>query len=312
MNIKKINLNIFRKRSKKSSTLHYKNTILFRIVLIFVNSLVKMVRNDGFEYAGYMTFLMILSTFPFIFLLTTLAGFVTYVFGTTIINMSVIIDIIFSGLTDATSENLKPYISAIVNIPSINLINMVIAGALWTSSSLIEGIRTILNKIYRISEPPNYILRRILSIIQVIVLMFILTLSLIMLSAPTIIHGLQQVGSYKIFAIIGSRNYLLFSTAIFLLIWAMYYFIPSKKQGLINTLPGTIVAFISMNLSASLYSEYIKQTFANIELVYGGITSVIITTLFFYLISLSIIYGGEFNHYFSKLILLRVQNRKTN
>lgn len=295
-----------------SNKFKYRHFIIFRIFYIFANSLVKMVKNDGFEYAGYMTFLMILSTFPFIFLLTALAGFVTHVFGSSIINMSTIIDMIFSGLPSTTSEVLKPYIYAIVNIPSISLINIVILGALWTSSSLIEGIRTILNKIYRIKNPPNYILRRILSIIQVIILMFVLTISLIIFSAPAITHGLQQIEPYKIFKIIGSKNYLFFSIAIFFLIWCMYYFIPSKKQGMINTFPGTVVAFISMNISANLYSEYIKQSFSNIELVYGGITSVIITILFFYLISLSIIYGGEFNHYFHKVILHKIDKKNKN
>ncbi len=99
------------------------------------------IRQDGIEHAGYLAFLSILSLFPFLIFLFSI---VTY-FGDSKI-CSHLIYVVLNNLPTNISTSLLPRVSEIVNGPPQGLLTVAIIGIIWTASSAVEGLRTILNR----------------------------------------------------------------------------------------------------------------------------------------------------------------------
>ena len=123
------------------------------------------VNHDGIEHAGYLSFLGLLALFPFLVFLTALAG----ALGPDLLQTDVI-DRVIRYLPPSLIAALEPRVREIATGPSQGLLTLAIFGAIWTASSGVEGLRTVLNRAYRVHTPPSYLLRRLLSIAQLIVL----------------------------------------------------------------------------------------------------------------------------------------------
>ena len=144
--------------------------IIKHILLCFYTSIKDTIDHDGIEHAGYLSFLLMLSIFPFLFFLMATMKF--------IIPVSLLEQIIsfLSDNTDITFDNLiyflKPRIHEITSAPPNSLLTFAILSAIWTASSIFEAIRTILNKANRVIHPPSYLFRRLFSILEFIILIF--------------------------------------------------------------------------------------------------------------------------------------------
>lgn len=141
------------------------------------------IEHDGVEHAGYMAFMNILSLFPFLVFIVALTGFI----GETKFGID-FVKLLLESLPGDFISALKPRINEIVSGPPHGLLTLSILGAIWTSSTTVEGLRTILNRIYKVKSPPAYILRRTLSIIQFICLSVIIIFSMFLLLLMPIIY----------------------------------------------------------------------------------------------------------------------------
>ena len=142
-------------------------------------ALVRTIKHDGIEHAGYMSFMILLSIFPFIVFLLALSS----VIGISDVGINFILMVVGS-LPDNITNLLKKGINEIAKNPPQSIMNIAIVGTIWTSSSFVEGLRTILNRIYEIKSPPPYLFRRLLSTLQLflitIVIFFIMYMFIVM------------------------------------------------------------------------------------------------------------------------------------
>ncbi len=259
------------------------------------------VMHDGIEHAGYLAFLGLLSFFPFLVFFVALAGFIGSLEVSELFIREVIVGYIPADIIPA----LKPRIDEIVSGPPQGLLTIAIIGVIWTASSAVEGIRTILNRAYRVTTPPSYLFRRLMSIAQflmltiaIIVAMFILILGPVIWRELTDFlhvdnHLLKSQWSYISYA--GS------SAILFLVVAISYYILPNIKQTWLAVAPGTFIVMLGWLLSAELFSVYLEN-FEQVNLVYGSIGGIIVALLFFYIIAVIYIFGAEFNYFFEKAI----------
>ncbi len=272
----------------------------YNFYLCFKKALIDTIDHDGVEHAGYLSFLMILSLFPFLVFLISIAGsFGGSGLGTQFISM------VLANIPDEAASAIKPRVAEIVSGPPQSLLTLAILGAIWTASSTIEGLRTIFNRAYRVPTPPAYLWRRLMSIVQFLVLTFLILLAMmIIILAPVTLKLIFSYFHLDVFteqkqAFLQLRYF--FSVAIiFSIVAAAYYYIPNLKQGLINVCPGALMVVILWSLSASAFSYYLKN-FDQVNLIYGSLASFIVTLLFFYLISMIFIFGAEFNYAIEKI-----------
>ncbi|WP_339048124.1 YihY/virulence factor BrkB family protein [Candidatus Mesenet endosymbiont of Phosphuga atrata] len=248
------------------------------------------IAHDGEEYAGYLAFIILLSIFPFLVFLTTLAATVTNFLNQYDIDKR-LLSFITENMPSDMMSSLMPRINEIVSGPPQNLLTLAIIGAIWTASSAVEGIRGILNKVYRVSSPPSYILRRLLSIIQFLIITLIIIITIM---CATLIPILEDFFNWKISSYI---RFIIVEFVLFITVCWLYFLLPNVKQKFINVIPGSIMVIILWTLSAIAFTKYL-QTFHQLSIIYGSLAGIIISLLFFYVLSFIFIYGAEFNYKF--------------
>jgi membrane protein len=275
------------------------------------------VRHDGVEHGGYIAFLFMLAIFPFFIFFTAAIAIVADMYlnkieGQLIISIitSILIESDFANLIDA----LKPRIIEITSAPPQSFLSLAIVSVIWTASSLLEGLRTILNRAYRVANPPNYISRRFTSIIQFIVISSLVMIILFIVKILPVISGgilffIEDLRQYSfittflnlIIDIHYRLNWLLGFVTTFLFLSYIYYLIPNKKQKFIDTFPGTLNTIIFWQISTKAFQYYLL-IFQQINIVYGSIAGIIIALLYFHICSLIFIYGAELNYWFKKIM----------
>jgi membrane protein len=265
----------------------------------FVKAAIDTIKHDGIEHAGYLSFLAILSLFPFLVFIFSFVSLINEVYlGEELAHL------IIAYLPHVDGANLNIRINEITSGPPQKLLTIAILGAIWTASSSVEGLKTILNRAYRVHTPPAYLFRRFVSILQFLLIVSIIIISMtFMLIIPIIKEALdglpalqQLIGTAKDLTII---RYSVSMTIWLTIISSIYYFIPNLKQKVRNIMPGAIAVVILWSIISTLFSIYISN-FDQVNLIYGGLAGIIVALLFFYLLSMVLIFGAEFNYALEK------------
>lgn len=265
----------------------------------FWQALVDTINHDGVEHAGYLAFLGLIAIFPFLFFMVSFAG----TFGQSELGIE-FLTLLTKQLPSQFIEAIESRANEIVTGPPQSLVTLAVFGAIWTASSAVEGMRTILNRAYRVSSPPSYLLRRLLSIVQFLIITSILIAAMLILILAPIL--LEQLGnftgiklhleeSFSYFRYIGT------GIALFFGVMGFYCMIPNIKYGIKIAFPGAVIVVILWLIAGNLLSIYISN-FHQVHLIYGSLAGIIVTLLFFYIVNMIFIFGAEFNYLFGKEI----------
>lgn len=254
-----------------------------------------MVNNFGIEMAGYLTFMILLSLFPYLVLMVSALGFVGQ--GET---GRQFIELVLHHLPAEAVKTIQPRVVEIISGPPQGLLTFAILSALWTSSSAIESIRSMLNRAHRVGAPPAYFRRRLASIAQVLLftLMFLVAI-LLFVFAPIAVNNFTALTGIDVpieLTAFINRYFIYFGgLAMFIIVAGLYYVLPNLKQTWRNVIPGAMLVmalWIAGALGVSFYLSEIGQ----LTPVYGSLSGFIATLIFFYVMALIFIYGAEFNH----------------
>ncbi len=258
---------------------------------IFIKALIKLCDDDGLEYAGYMAYLNIFSIFPlFIILIVTLTSLGETQMGIKVVNH-------IAGIIPEYALNvIKPQLAKLINGPSVGVVSFVFIGAIWTTTSTLEGLRKIFNKIYNVKQPPIFIITRLVSIFQFLVAIAILLITLAtFVLLPHIVEYIESILSIKIPTI--QNDYLndVYSLLILTtIIAAVYYSLINKKLKFISVIPGAFVTVLLWFLSGDALAYYVYNS-GSFSVVYGSLAGVIIVLIFFYVINVALLYGAVLN-----------------
>lgn len=267
--------------------------IMKKITSCLYNAAVKTIEHDGVEYAGYMSFMVLLSVFPFLIFFLALTSFL----GASELGQN-FIALILENMPEHSIDLIKNRLQELGRSPPQSLMTLAIVGSIWTASSFVECLRTILNRVYEIKSPPTYIRRRLLSIIQFLIISMLITLAMFCLiiipiglaKIPSII---KVIDGYEI--ILNFARYFLILGALFIGSSSLYYIIPNTSLRFIEVIPGALLAVFFWIISGYLLSKYIMY-YNQLSIVYGSLGSIIVTLIFFYIINMIFIYGAEFNY----------------
>jgi membrane protein len=254
-----------------------------------------LVDNYGIEMAGYLTFLALLALFPYLVLMVSAAGLV----GQGEAGRGFIALLLQNLPTDAVAT-LRPRIEEITSGPPQSILTFSILGAIWTSSSAVEAVRSMLNRTHQVSTPPAYLSRRLMSIAQIFILTFlILCLLLVFVFAPIAVNSFTHYTGIaipmRLDHFLGSYFQYLGVLALFGIVTVFYYVLPNVKQSWAAVAPGALLVVALWVGSASLVSFYLNEI-SQVTLIYGSLSGFIATLIFFYVVNLIFIYGAEFNH----------------
>lgn len=278
-------------------------------------ALVDTINHDGIEHAGYLAFLFLLSLFPFLVFLFAIAGFM----GQTDIGLKFISIIIDNHIIpEKILESLQPRFQEIESGPPQGLLTVAILGAIWTASSMVEGLRTILNRAYRVHTPPAYIWRRLLSIAQFLVLTGVIMLVLLLLvivpeaweSLKPFIRIERLKLQEEVLYIWPYSRYFISRLTLFLVVCIAYFILPNIKQNWKAVIPGALCVIILWFVAGNLFAAYLSN-FNQVNIIYGSLGGFIAALLFFYITAMIFIYGAEFNYHIEKAMGHKIEEKVT-
>lgn len=258
------------------------------------------ITHDGIEHAGYLSFLALLSLFPFLVFLLAFVGFIGQSdLGIRFVSLLMENAIIPEDIRSA----LEPRLAEIISGPPQGLLTFAILGAVWTASSAVEGLRTILNRAYRVDTPPAYIWRRLLSILQFLILTLAVVLAMFMLVVMPVMwdsmeHWLALEGVFD-HPLWSSLRYGFTTLVLFLVVTILYVVIPNIKQKWQRAAPGASLVVVLWIGSGMLLSAYLRH-FEQVHLIYGSLGGMIATLLFFYIAAIILVFGAEFNYHLER------------
>jgi membrane protein len=266
----------------------------------FVRWAIKAVRtlsdHGGAEVAGYVAYTMIFAIFPFLIFLTALAGFLGSEEAA-----NRVIDMLFTNLPNDVAATLAPAVHSVLTKRHGGLLTISILITLWSASSGIEALRLSLNLAYMCKEERPFWLRRLQSLIFVIMssLAFLLV-SVLMVALPALIDlAARYLSEYvEITAALRAKLSVGGNAVGGLVIvgsqLALHYWLPQRKLGLRQLWPGVLFSSFLMGLVASLFSVYLASV-GDVGSTYGGLGGAVAALLFFYVAGLLFSFGAEFN-----------------
>ncbi|MDE3015804.1 MAG: YihY/virulence factor BrkB family protein [Pseudomonadota bacterium] len=272
-------------------------------------AIVLTIAHDGIEHAGYLAFLGLLAMFPFLVFTVAVIGVIGQgEAGATFITS------VLNQLPGHITAALQPRIVEIVSGPPQGLLTISILGAIWTASSAVEGLRTILNRAYHVATPPAYWFRRSLSILQLLFFTFIMVTGMLLVVAiPLLLRHVEDwLGIHLISEYQQQWSRALFGIsigALFIAVCAMYYLIPNIKQRIASVAPGAIIVVALWLGAAWLFTLYLSN-FHQVSLIYGSLGGIIAALVFFYICNIIFIFGAEFNHQIAVALGLHLAQRE--
>jgi membrane protein len=241
--------------------------------------------HGGVENAGYLSFSLLLAFFPFVIFFTSLIGWWGHSeMGTQFLNG------IKYNLPQDISNSFFPVLNNIMET-SINILSLATLTLLWSASSMVQAIKGILDKAYRIKKTQTYFKGRGLSILQFLIMLFFITtiiiFNVILPKTFTFLHI-----DYSLFL---SKSILLF-LFLFIFVEFVFFTMSSKRKMKLKELTyGSLLVIIGWVITGKVFSFYL-QKFAKYNSVYGSFAGIIIFLLYFFIMSTIFIFGAEFNY----------------
>lgn len=251
-----------------------------------------LIADDGLVLAGNIAFCMILALFPFLILLTAIAGFT----GNQDLAESVV-NYLLSVAPEEIAGPMVPEIKSLLTVPRKDILTIGVLLTIWTASAAVESVRVGLNRAYEITEKRSYPFRLIQNALFVIGGVFVLlTLALLIVLAPVlwgkVIHFVPAADRFT-----GWFHLLRYPVSLslaFIGLTLSHLFLPARRHSLAQLMPGIGVTMVVWMAVAVGYAEYLAR-FSTMSSMYAGLTGFIIALTFLYLSAALLIWGGDVN-----------------
>jgi membrane protein len=247
---------------------------------------------NGFEIAGHIAFTVMLSLFPFLIFLVSVAGF----FGDTRSGQD-FLNTMSLFAPPAVMTTLQPAIQQVILNRSGSLLTIGLALSLYSASSAVAALRLALDLAYGVDEQRSFLWRKVQDFAVVLVGSVI-----IIASSVAIIAGPWVWKLVAVFTFLDPAEQSLWHLARYgftlvllaLAVIALHRVLPNARLTLRQILPGALTTTIAWIVAASILTLYFGK-FANYDATYGSLGGVVITLMFFYVSAIIFIFGGELN-----------------
>jgi membrane protein len=243
--------------------------------------------------AAELAFFFLLSLVPIAIILGELLGVVS-------ISMGVIRNLLAEYVTPDIAERLAPYLTY---TPSGAISAVFLIFALWAASKAQYSMIRISN--YSYTGHPfggrGYFKERFRAVKTVLITIFTLAFGLFILVYGELLFEIftAYVTQFLHISYVYDGIWFAFrwpaATALyFLMVSYNYYVLPSERPHFKKILPGSIVASVGMLLATWIYSYY-AAVFANYDLLYGSLASIVALLFWFYILGYILVIGIQVN-----------------
>jgi membrane protein len=269
---------------------------LRRVVRVGWDAYWRFTANDGWAIASHIALSALLAIFPFLILVTALAGFLG------LANLAgQVVDLLFAAWPDRVVVPIRNEITFVLGSQRLDLLTIGGALMLWFASSGVEAVRVGLNRAYGEQETRWWFQTRAQSMLFVVVgAAGLLALAFLIVLAPAAFQAAEALFPDLAPSIHELQSRILTSrygiTALILLVALLvaHLFLPAGRRRLLDVVPGILVTLGLWIVAASAFAYYLAS-FANYTRTYAGFASVMIALVFLYFVAVIFILGGELN-----------------
>ncbi len=251
------------------------------------------VYTDGFTQAGNFAYLSLVALFAFSIVAAAIAG----AFGQTQAGIE-LIKAFFTTVPPSAADALRGPLENAMNARTGPLLWFSALVGLWTTGSLIEAFRGVLNRAYGTAAQRYFWEYRLGSLLAIILAVI---LAMAAFSAQVIVAAIEDVVYRYIPSAAQASGYFAWGrivpfTALFVAIYVVFRGLTPRKYRDRNypKWPGAALVSLWWVGCTAVLPIFVSKM-ANYNLTYGSLAGVMISLIFFYLIGLGIVSGAQLN-----------------
>jgi len=249
--------------------------------------------DDGWALASHIALSTLLALFPFLIVVTALAGYV---------GSKEIADNLANILLETwPSEAAEPIAREIHQVLTTTRGGVLTIGgvlSVYFASSGVDSLRIALNRAYNVTETRSIWLLKLESIGYVLVAAFaLLALGFLIVLAPL---AFATALKYAPWLALQERQfttmrYGIAGTVIVIALVVAHKWLPGGRRSFADIAPGVIVTLVLWLAGGIVFGRYLAEFATNYVTMYAGLASAMIALVFLYLIATIFVYGGELN-----------------
>jgi len=251
--------------------------------------------DDGWAIASHIALSTLMALFPFLIVLTSLAGFF---FGSKELAdqaASLFLQTWPTQVADALSSEVHDVLTTTRG--DILTIGAVLA--VYFASNGVEALRVALNRAYAVAEPRRWYWLRLESIGYTLLAAFSsLAMAFLIVLGPLIIEAVRRHLPMEVESneqVLNLSRYGITITALIAALFILHAWLPAGRRSFLQILPGIVFTMVASLVSGIVFGQYLARFANNYVTMYAGLASVIIALVFLYFIAAIFVYGGELN-----------------
>lgn len=250
--------------------------------------------DDGWAIASHIALSTLMALFPFLIVLTSLAGF----FGSKELADQAA-SLLLQVWPRQVANSLSGEIHDVLTTTRGDILTIGAVLAVYFASNGVEALRVALNRAYSVIEPRRWYWLRLELIGYTLVAAFTaLAMAFLIVLGPLILEATRR----HIPLVVDSNENLLniarYSITILALVVALFVlhaWLPAGRRGFSQILPGIAFTLLASLISGTVFGQYLARFANNYVTMYAGLASVIIALVFLYFLAAIFVYGGELN-----------------
>src|SRR3954453_20662495 len=250
--------------------------------------------DDGGATASHIALSTLMALFPFLIVLTSLAGF----FGSKELADQAA-SLLLQTWPKQVADSLSSEVHDVLTTTRSDILTIGAALALYFASNGVEALRVALNRAYAVAEPRRWYWLRLESIgYTLVAAVTALAMAFLIVLGPLIIEAVRRHIPVVIETnekLLNLARYGITVTALIVALIILHTWLPAGRRRFLQILPGIVFTFIASIVSGTVFGQYLARFANNYVTMYAGLASVVIALVFLYFLAAIFVYGGELN-----------------
>jgi membrane protein len=241
---------------------------------VVIDAFYTFLADDGWAIASHIALSTLMALFPFLIVLTSLAGF----FGSKELADQAA-GLMLQVWPRQVADSLSGEIHDVLTTSRGDALTIGAVLAVYFASNGVESLRVALNRAYSVIESRRWYWLRLESIGY--------TLVAARRHIPLVVETNENF--------LNLSRYGIAITAMIVALFILHAWLPAGRRGFLQILPGIVFTLVGSLISGIVFGQYLARFANNYVTMYAGLASVIIALVFLYFIAAIFVYGGELN-----------------
>jgi membrane protein len=250
--------------------------------------------DDGWAIASHIALSILMALFPFLIVLTSLAGF----FGSKNLADQAA-ELMLQVWPEQVASTLSGQIHDVLTTTRGDALTIGLVLAVYFASNGVESLRVALNRAYAVIEPRRWYWLRLESIgYTLVAAVTSLAMAFLIVLGPLIIATARRYIPLIVESnenLLSIARYGITSVAMIVALFILHAWLPAGRRTFFQILPGIVFTMLASLVSGIGFGLYLARFANNYVTMYAGLASVIIALVFLYFIAAIFVYGGELN-----------------